>query len=256
MKRRSIVPALAMAVWLAFAGTHLSAITNGQPDGMGHPNVGVMVTEFRTRGVLDVVCSGTLITPTVFLTAAHCDPAVDGIPADQVWVSFDPGYRPGVSPVFQGTFIGDPAFRDHLSDPDIAVVRLHQAPGIAPATLPPAGFLSEQRLRDRRFTAVGYGDTRIDKTRGPNNIVANSTRLVTTQGFSSLQRLWLTLSMNPARGNGGGCFGDSGGPHFLGDVLVSITSLGDSVCRATDKTYRVDTEPARRFLQSVGVPLP
>ena len=58
--------------------------------------------------------------------------------------------------------------------------------------------------------------------------------------------------MNPSTGDAGGCFGDSGGPHFLGgtqsNLIVSITVTGDSVCRATDKTYRLDTPSARDFL--------
>jgi hypothetical protein len=54
--------------------------------------------------------------------------------------------------------------------------------------------------------------------------------------------------------DGGTCYGDSGGPHFLGagetetNVVVSLTVTGDAVCKATDKTYRVDTQAARDFL--------
>jgi hypothetical protein len=58
------------------------------------------------------------------------------------------------------------------------------------------------------------------------------------------------LSMNPSTGNGGTCYGDSGGPHFLGDsnIVVSITVTGDAWCRATDVTYRMDTDSARSYL--------
>jgi hypothetical protein len=64
----------------------------------------------------------------------------------------------------------------------------------------------------------------------------------------------MTLSMNDATGDGGTCYGDSGGPHFLGasesetDIVASITVTGDAVCKATDKTYRMDTDSARDFL--------
>jgi hypothetical protein len=58
--------------------------------------------------------------------------------------------------------------------------------------------------------------------------------------------------MNPSTGSGGTCYGDSGGPHFLGGVastlIVSITITGDAMCQATDKTCRLDTEAAREFL--------
>lgn len=60
------------------------------------------------------------------------------------------------------------------------------------------------------------------------------------------------MSQNPATGDGGACFGDSGGPNFLGttDVIAAITVSGDSVCRATNVTYRLDTESARNFLKN------
>ena len=54
--------------------------------------------------------------------------------------------------------------------------------------------------------------------------------------------------MNQATGDGGTCYGDSGGPHFLADVVVSLTVTGDRWCKASDKTYRVDTQVARDFL--------
>ena len=67
--------------------------------------------------------------------------------------------------------------------------------------------------------------------------------------------------MNPSSGSGGTCFGDSGGPHFLGAgvsetrIVLAVTVTGDRYCRATDKTYRVDTPQARSFLDDfVAVP--
>ena len=53
-----------------------------------------------------------------------------------------------------------------------------------------------------------------------------------------------------SQGSGGTCYGDSGGPHFLGNsnMVVSLTVTGDAWCRATDVTYRLDTDSARSFL--------
>ena len=68
---------------------------------------------------------------------------------------------------------------------------------------------------------------------------------------------WLRISMNRARSNGGTCYGDSGGPNFLGDtnIVAAITITGDAVCRATNVDYRLDTESARTFLaQYVTLP--
>ncbi len=60
--------------------------------------------------------------------------------------------------------------------------------------------------------------------------------------------------MNLSTGNGGTCYGDSGGPHFIHlngvetNIVAAITVTGDTQCKATDKDYRTDTEAARRFL--------
>jgi hypothetical protein len=71
-------------------------------------------------------------------------------------------------------------------------------------------------------------------------------------GFNALNGGYLRLSQNPSTGNGGTCFGDSGGPNFLNyngkRILAAITITGDSVCRSTNVTYRLDIESARRFL--------
>jgi secreted trypsin-like serine protease len=58
-------------------------------------------------------------------------------------------------------------------------------------------------------------------------------------------------------GNGGTCYGDSGGPNFLGtsQAIAAITITGDAVCRSTNVVYRLDTESARGFLpQYVTLP--
>ena len=57
--------------------------------------------------------------------------------------------------------------------------------------------------------------------------------------------------MNPSHGDGGTCYGDSGGPNFLGstDIVAATTVTGDTPCRATNVDYRMDTASARAFLQ-------
>ncbi len=64
-----------------------------------------------------------------------------------------------------------------------------------------------------------------------------------------------------AAGNRGTCYGDSGGPDFLGagttetNIVAGTTITGDYVCRATNVDYRLDTPSARAFLgQFVRLP--
>jgi len=141
---------------------------------------------------------------------------------------------------------------------DVAVVVLDQSPGITPASLPTAGLLDQLKddhiLKDTLFTAVGYGTIREVKTTGFHGILDNMDRNHVDQGFLSLTKAWVTLSMNLATNNGGTCYGDSGGPHFVHlngvetNIVAAITVTGDAPCVATDKEYRMDTDSARSFL--------
>jgi Trypsin len=248
------------------------AITNGQPDGNDHPYVAVLVDDFVTPGFFQKFCSGTLVAPRLIVTAAHC---MGGLVDPDVWVSFDPIYIPGVSPRYHGTGVAavDPAIFHGESGAgaqggnsalgnDIAVVHLDAAAPVTQfAQLPTADLLSSLDLRGETFTAVGYGRTRVDKTKGPNNILPNidpDVRNFSIEGFRNLRAGVITVSMNPATGDGGFCFGDSGGPHFLGDsnVMVGISIEVDIACRASGRLYRLDIPFAREFLASQGVPLP
>jgi secreted trypsin-like serine protease len=263
MRRVMLLAALAIASTLV--ATPAVAIFPPTPDGTGHPNVGILVAEWRTPGVKDRICSGTLIAPRIFLTAAHCDVSSEGVPPDQYYVSFDPVYEFENSTLYRGTFIPNPDFRDYVAagatanDPnDVAIVRLQDGPSVTPAALPTAGLLSSLDLRGQQFTVVGYGRTRIDKTKGPNNIVTQFARNVGSETFRSLQPLWLMQDANPSTGNDTTCYGDSGGPHFLDDsnTIVAVTATGDIPCRANDVSYRLDTPSARGYLAAQGIPLP
>lgn len=237
--------AIAVSVAALCAAAPAGAITNGTPDGQRHPNVGGLVSATQFSDGTWIYCSGTLISPTVFLTAAHC-----GDDGERVRVTFDTAYEDG-DPVYAGTFHADPLFGQRQSDPhDIAVVVLDSAvSGIAPAGLPEAGSLGDLPAK-QRFTSVGYGAFEVTNGPGGHQYLYDDVRNMATGTLSAVNKAWLRISMNPATGNGGTCYGDSGGPNFLGTsgVIAAITITGDAVCRATNVDYRLDTASARAFL--------
>lgn len=260
---RRVLAAVAAASLLS---TIAFAITYGRPDGDGHPNVGGMVAEWREAGRKDLLCSGTLISPTVFLTAAHCTAYLESRGIRDVWVTLDASFTPD-SRLYQGTMHTNPDYNPAQDDPgDIAVIVLQQAVhGVPYGSLPTEGVLDtlaeRNGLRDQKFTAVGYGVHEPVNGPGGPQFPDTNDRWVAVSEFRALNNAWLRLSQVGATGDGGTCYGDSGGPNFLGagdgetSIVAAITVTGDAMCRATNVTYRLDKESARRFLRPF-VPLP
>lgn len=254
--RKTLLLFTTMALALLLAAGMASAITYGQPDGNRHPYVGALVGSDADGEF--VFCSGTLITPDVFLTAAHCTAAIEEFGFEFEGVTFDNEFDPDTSVVYSGTPHTHPDFPGPSSDvKDIAVVVLDkEITGIRPALLPRAGLLdrlaTNNGLKGQRFTAVGYGAT--ERTHEPGSgapvFGEGGTRMYSFSTFGALNKTFLRLSQNPSTGDGGTCYGDSGGPNFLGNtrIIASITITGDAVCRATNVTYRLDTASARAFL--------
>jgi secreted trypsin-like serine protease len=250
--RRALILVVATTVALgAFAGP-APAIVDGHEDGDLHPNVGMLISRFD--GELGWFCSGTLISPRVFLTAAHCIVALEdeGIGAHAVWVSFARRFSADVR-MHRGTYHRHPDYGTSRADPyDIAVVVLDRAVRrITPAPLPEAGLLERRDLSSETFTTVGYG---VERTHGDPG---GGERRYALQSVRRLDGPWLKLAMNSD--SGGTCYGDSGGPHFLGgkrsNLIVSITVTGDPNCHSTDLTYRLDIASTRSFLSDfVDVP--
>ena len=247
------VAVLALLVLAAGAG----AITYGVPDGNGHPEVGALLAEHAFSDGTWEECSGTLIAPRIFLTAAHCDEGVS-----RVAITFDSSYLYPTGTTHWGTWYADPNYNQAQSDPhDLAVVVLDKAvKGITPARLPEAGSLSGLS-GDQRFTPVGYGAQSVTNGPGGQTFHYADIRYVTIGTLNSINPAWLRISQNPSTGNGGTCYGDSGGPNFLGagssetNIVAATTITGDTPCRSTNVDFRLDTQSARSFLgQYVTLP--
>jgi hypothetical protein len=247
--RKAIAVFMAVGL-LSLSGGTASAVVFGEADGNGHPNVGALLAPQAYSDGTWASCSGTLISPTVFLTAAHCDWGLS-----RMAVTFDSEYVAATGTTYWGTWHADPRFRGAQGDPyDLAVVVLdNPVAGIAPAQLPEAGSLSNL-AKNQEFTSVGYGAQSVTIDHGPTFHYADIRYVATSDTLFAINKAWLRISMNPTLGDGGTCYGDSGGPNFLGagdsatNIVAATTVTGDFMCRATNVVYRLDTESSRSFL--------
>ena len=271
MVRRSRMLTLAIVLSLMIgASRRLDAITYGFVDSTNaFSNTGAFIV-VAPDGRLFPICSGTLISPTVFLTASHCTiffeqelrPAgyIAGVSFDAI-IPFGELTSRSTKVIAATSVVTNPLYNQSKSDSgDIAVMLLpaRQTRGITPATLPPAGLLdrlsAQNGLKTAVFTPVGYGvQNRVNGGGPPFFQDLNPVpRMYAFSAFNSLNGGYLRLSQNASTGNGGTCFGDSGGPNFLNvdgrRLLVAITITGDSVCRSTNVDYRLDIASARAFL--------
>ena len=246
---RKILLAFAVTAAMLFMASGVAlAITYGKADGGRHPEVGALVGTFGKQTY--PYCSGTLVSRTVFLTAAHCD-----IGKKNVKVTFKEKYN-ARSKLYSGTFHADPLYPGATNDPhDIAVVVFDEPiKGIDPARLPARNRLDDLS-KDKKFTSVGYGSQEVKNAPGGHVFVYEDAREYSVGTLNSVTKSYLRISQNPATGNGGTCYGDSGGPNFLGagasetDIVASTTITGDANCKSTNVTYRLDTRSARAFLK-------
>lgn len=250
MRKRFIGLMIAVVMLLAAVVPAL-AVTDGELDGDGHPYVGLMVAQDADGNPM-WRCSGTLLSPTLFLTAGHCTEA----PAAHVEIWFDADVESGIPAngyPFTGDVGGTPYTHPNY-DPnafflyDLGVVILDKAYKVGEfAALPEQDVLdklaTERGLQDVTFTAVGYGLQRIN----PVFVEAERVRMVAYPHLVQINAPGFTGDFSVLLSNnhstGGTCFGDSGGPNFIGDsnVVGGVTSFGlNGNCAGTGGVYRVD----------------
>src|SRR5665647_58076 len=126
MKKRLVIAVVLALIVLALciAATPAVAITQGQFDGQGHPNVCAIVAEYE--GQLTMIGSGTLIAPQVVVTASHVTAFIQTF-SDDVYVSFAPVFDPADgSALIHGSMITNPGYNSRRANDsgDIAAVLL------------------------------------------------------------------------------------------------------------------------------------
>ncbi len=266
-ERRRIRPAVAfltgLIALLALTVAPVLAITDGAPDGNGHPYVGMMVAKDADGQPL-WRCSGTLLSSTVFLTAGHCTES----PAASAVLFFDAGPittasgYPAAGPDRCAGITGYPCTGDvtgsvHLIpsyDPnafflhDVGIVVLDEPmPMSKYGVLPSVNQLDGLKVRaSTTFTAVGYGLQKSFPDAAAWKEVAIKERMVAyphlLQVNTGMTGPGSLLLSNNAH-TGGTCFGDSGGPNFVGstNTVAGVTSFGmNGTCGGTGGVFRVD----------------
>ena len=265
---KKVTIALLLTLMLVFSTVGLaSAVTDGELDGNGHPYVGLMVAQDANGNPL-WRCSGTLLSSTLFLTAGHCTES----PAAHVEIWFASDVEsgiPGNGYPFDGDIGGTPYTHPQYNPDafylyDLGVVVLDR-----PMRMSKYGALPRQDVLDKlatqrgtqnvTFTAVGYGlqESFPDAASWQENnqrvrMVAHPNLIQINGGIVGDFSLLLSNNAN----TGGTCFGDSGGPNFIGDsnVVGGVTSFGlNGNCAGTGGVYRVDRADDLNWLATFGV---
>lgn len=247
----------------AIIATPALAITDGDLDGNAHPYVGLMVAQDAAGKPL-WRCTGTLLSATVFLTAGHCTEA----PAARAQIWFDADLTDAAAHNYP--FKGDVGGKTYLHPDfnpsafyfrDLGVVVLDEPMKMkAYGKLPALNSLDAlQPGASTLFTAVGYGlqkaypsvnDARESRLR--IRMVAHPHLVQINGGIVGDYAMILSNNAD----TGGTCFGDSGGPNFLGSsrTVAGVTSFGlNQTCGGTGGVFRVDRSWSLNWLATFGV---
>ena len=268
--RKSLLVLLVLVAVLALSVVPALAVTDGTLDGNGHPAVVLLLME--VNGAPAFRCSGTLLSPTVLLTAGHCAGEPGEFSGMRVFTDSDVQGGIGTTnnyPFGGGNSVEAVAWHSHplfteaqFFLHDVGVVIL-QAPGVVGlaeyGTLPSVNqfdYLKTRRGSGVFFTAVGYGlqESFPDAASWKEN--NSRTRYVAYPKLNQINGgivgdFSLLLSNN--HHTGGTCFGDSGGPNFFGDsnTVAGVTSFGlNGNCAGTGGVFRMDRQDVLDFVHT------
>ena len=277
--RKGLYILLITALLLVATAGIASAITDGELDGEGHPHVVLLLMD--VGGEPKYRCSATMLSPTVVLTAGHC---TSNYPGDvytgmRIYTESDVDGGDGITNDYtNGTcdlgncieaasWAAHPDYEDYpWYTNDVGVVILEEPFYLDEyGVLPPYdGYIEGlilQRKQDVTFTSVGYGLQISFPTAAAWKEQADRVRMVTNPFLIQLNAPGMTgdysllLSNNP--NTGGTCYGDSGGPNFIGsgdaetNIVAGVTSFGmNPRCKGIGGVFRMDRQNVLDFVSS------
>ena len=272
MKKMRFITLMIVLVILLFSAMPASAVTDGELDGDAHPYVVLLLMEVGGQPAFR--CSGTLLSPTVLLTAGHCTSNYPDAPYTGMRVFTESDVEAGIGTTNNYPYAGPNSVEavSWAAHPlyetapffvhDVGIVILAQ-----PIQLPEYGTLptvnqfdawkTRRGLQKVTFTSVGYGRQESFPTAAAWKEHNTRTRYVAhprliqinTPGFTGDFSLLLSNNAN----TGGTCFGDSGGPNFLYDsnLVAGITSFGlNGNCAGTGGVFRTDRQDVLDFIHT------
>ena len=277
MSKKMLIALFAAIVVLAIAVSSVGAITDGELDGEDHPHVVLLLMEVGGEPMYR--CSGTLLSPTVLLTAGHCASNYPDEPYSGMRVFTESDVENGDNdyPFAGNNTVEAVAWYAHplyeTEDPfyyhDVGIVILEE-PGVA--GLDVYGALPELDQFDdlpmpsgksekTRFTSVGYGLQAIFTDEEQWSLVSDRIRMVANPFLLQLNVSGITgdysLLLSNNHSTGGTCFGDFGGPNFLGDsnIVAGVTSFGmNEGCSGIGGVFRTDRVDVLDFIDDYYTP--
>jgi len=269
MSKKTLVALLMVVAVLALAVSLAGAITDGELDGDAHPHVVLLLMEVGGEPMYR--CSGTLLSPTVLLTAGHCTSNYPDEPYSGMRVftesDVDGGDNDypyaGNNTVEAVSWAAHPDYEtDAFFVHDVGIVILEE-PGVILdeyGTLPELNQLDELPMPSGKwdktwFTSVGYGQQIIFTDETQWEMQSERIRMVAypflkqlnVSGITGDYSLWLSNNHS----TGGTCYGDSGGPNFLGDtnIVAGEASFGmNETCSGSGGVFRTDRADVLDFI--------